>query len=515
MSKEVKAEYIIHHTKSGKEIEAIYLNGKLWRHLSGYPKARRACASHIMELKEYYGFYTWLIQIAPDSGDKEGVIDIPLKALEQLLPWQRKWIDRALRRLHNHHKSYVLFYPAGNQFTSTARIIIPKYSDRTWGKYKSLVLSKKMISTKCPNQNQGVIWTKRRSGFDNKSKSPQVISTISRNDLDNKSKSPPETPRHATNCGPSKAFFKPYINTKPYLSYIYNRNRTLLFSEAMVSVSDSMREVLEYFFSETGKESIELVDLDFIHLLEQKHTPEVIQKQITAVIESFKENGQDPKDITLWCIWVSLRDQNNSRKGSELISSNSIENPADIDEPVRFKSHPTVAVDKNDHKESPSADAPKTNHKSLPAADDLKTKESKTGKKKDCDQAAINEIFDYWNSKEIIKHREIERFKAPIKARLQKYTPKEIIQAINNYNQILKSPEYYWSHKYDLDKFLKPRNIDRFLNENNPFENYRNKPFNQASQVKLPPSDRNKTDQDYLEGTEYDPKNWEGEKDEK
>ena len=136
-------------------------------------------------------------------------------------------------------------------------------------------------------------------------------------------------------------------------------------------------------------------------------------------------------------------------------------------------------------------------------------------KMKALNQAAITEIFDHWNNKEIIKHREIERFKTPIKARLQKYTAIEITQAIDNYDQILKSPEYYWSHKYDLDKFLKPRNIDRFLNENKPFENYRNKPFNQASQVKLPPADRNKTDQDYLEGTEYDPKNSEGEKDEK
>ena len=202
-SQEVKAEYRIHKTSEDKEIEAIYLNGKLWRPLSGHPKTRRGYVSHIEEIREYYGFYIWLVQIAADCGDNEGVIDIPMKALEQLVPWERRWIDRALRRLHNHPKTYIIFYSANNQFDSLAKIIIPKYSTKTWGKYKHLVEAKKHISAK------------RYSDFaKNDQETDGVISTKRGSDFDKKDQARAETPRQSASGGASKPLLSLYNTTK-------------------------------------------------------------------------------------------------------------------------------------------------------------------------------------------------------------------------------------------------------------------------------------------------------------
>ena len=133
-------------------------------------------------------------------------------------------------------------------------------------------------------------------------------------------------------------------------------------------------------------------------------------------------------------------------------------------------------------------------------------------------KSVIIQIFNHWNSKGIIKHREIERFKSHINARLKNYSQQEIIEAIDNYSQILKSPDYYWSHKFELDKFMRPSNIDRFLSENNPFDNFKAKGYqtNQNSQAnqsgqrnrqynQSPYKYCNKPEIEYLRGTKYDP----------
>jgi len=86
----------------------------------------------------------------------------------------------------------------------------------------------------------------------------------------------------------------------------------------------------------------------------------------------------------------------------------------------------------------------------------------------------IYSLFDYWNSLKIIVHRDITEFKPHLHAALQKYSVEEIKEAMKNYNDILKSEEYYWTHRYKLDEFLKRKgNIDRFLSINKPFENFR------------------------------------------
>lgn len=82
------------------------------------------------------------------------------------------------------------------------------------------------------------------------------------------------------------------------------------------------------------------------------------------------------------------------------------------------------------------------------------------------------DVFDYWNKQDIVKHKDIAKYHPHIKAALRKYSIGDIRKAIENYNTILKSDEYRWDYKWPLDQFL-VRGLDRFMDINNPFENFR------------------------------------------
>lgn len=83
-------------------------------------------------------------------------------------------------------------------------------------------------------------------------------------------------------------------------------------------------------------------------------------------------------------------------------------------------------------------------------------------------------IFDHWNTLNLIGHREIERFKSTISARLKHYTVGEIISAMDNYAEIVMSPDYYFTYKWTLKDWLL-RGLDKFLSENKPHNRYKNK----------------------------------------
>lgn len=85
---------------------------------------------------------------------------------------------------------------------------------------------------------------------------------------------------------------------------------------------------------------------------------------------------------------------------------------------------------------------------------------------------SIYSIFDFWNTQGIIKHKTIDKYKPSINASLKEYTEVEITKAILNYNTILNDPLYYWTHKWTLKEFLQ-RGIDKFRDENNPFDNHK------------------------------------------
>lgn len=88
------------------------------------------------------------------------------------------------------------------------------------------------------------------------------------------------------------------------------------------------------------------------------------------------------------------------------------------------------------------------------------------------------EVFDYWNNKKIIKHKDFQRCRRHISSALKTYNVKEIKEAVDNYATVLKDGQSYWSHKWDLISFLL-RGIDRFMSCNKPLN-----AFNKVSNYK-------------------------------
>lgn len=85
----------------------------------------------------------------------------------------------------------------------------------------------------------------------------------------------------------------------------------------------------------------------------------------------------------------------------------------------------------------------------------------------------IYSVFEFWNEKKITTHRSIEKHKSSINAALGVYNETEIKNAISNYSKILIEDAYYWTHRWTLKDFLQ-RGLERFVDENNPFENFKN-----------------------------------------
>lgn len=87
------------------------------------------------------------------------------------------------------------------------------------------------------------------------------------------------------------------------------------------------------------------------------------------------------------------------------------------------------------------------------------------------------ELFNFWNSQEIIIHQDktFKTFHSKLKTKLKTYTIEEIKKSIRHYNFILKSNEYYWTHKWTLKEFL-DRGLEKFMIDLETLkENYRKK----------------------------------------
>jgi len=92
----------------------------------------------------------------------------------------------------------------------------------------------------------------------------------------------------------------------------------------------------------------------------------------------------------------------------------------------------------------------------------------------DIDKEYIYTLFNYWNEQEIIKHRKRNQaMESHINARLEEYSFDELKKAIENYSNILKSDNYYWTHKWSLQDFMKPNNVIRFVDDADPLNNFK------------------------------------------
>lgn len=85
-------------------------------------------------------------------------------------------------------------------------------------------------------------------------------------------------------------------------------------------------------------------------------------------------------------------------------------------------------------------------------------------------------LFDCWLEQGIIQHKRMnQKMKSHTNARLEDYSVDELRQAIKNYAEVLKGTQYYWSHKWTYEEFMKPNNVVRFLDEAEPKKNFLDK----------------------------------------
>ena len=92
------------------------------------------------------------------------------------------------------------------------------------------------------------------------------------------------------------------------------------------------------------------------------------------------------------------------------------------------------------------------------------------------DKNVINNIYAFWNGRKIIQHQKLtDGMQKSIEKRLKEFEEEEIIQAINNYDLILKGDEYFWNYKWTLKEFL-DRGIEKFLDLDVCMNNFKTKP---------------------------------------
>ena len=102
---------------------------------------------------------------------------------------------------------------------------------------------------------------------------------------------------------------------------------------------------------------------------------------------------------------------------------------------------------------------------------------TQTTNKENTNKENIYSIFEHWNSKKIIIHKELtQAIRGHINAKLEHYTPEEIMQAIDNYATVVNGEEYFWTYKWPLGTFLTRANgFVNFLTVNNPLGNFKKK----------------------------------------
>lgn len=115
-------------------------------------------------------------------------------------------------------------------------------------------------------------------------------------------------------------------------------------------------------------------------------------------------------------------------------------------------------------------------------------------------------ILNFWNSKNIIKHKLTDNLIEEIKKAYKKYGKDKIIKAIENYSIIHSDEDYFYTHIWRLDKFLKQKNgLPEFLEKGSAWINYidKNKPTRKPEYFKaeddekatpMPPEFRKKMD---------------------
>lgn len=98
-------------------------------------------------------------------------------------------------------------------------------------------------------------------------------------------------------------------------------------------------------------------------------------------------------------------------------------------------------------------------------------------------ETSISDIFNYWNAKKIIVHRELtEDIKRVAAKAIHKYGTDNIKKAIEHYAQIQNDESYYFNYKWSLKEFLKQSNcIPDFLDDGSKWVSYQNRKVDNAA----------------------------------
>lgn len=107
---------------------------------------------------------------------------------------------------------------------------------------------------------------------------------------------------------------------------------------------------------------------------------------------------------------------------------------------------------------------PRTASKSKDLQDPNNDKECK-----DIYTVEIEEVFDAYKVIMEVRSRSDSR-KSKIRARLKEYGKEQVLKAVENYHLALDDPENHWTHRFPIEDFMTPKNIDRFLAMESPTE---------------------------------------------
>lgn len=121
------------------------------------------------------------------------------------------------------------------------------------------------------------------------------------------------------------------------------------------------------------------------------------------------------------------------------------------------------------------------------------------------------DILEYWNSKNIIKHKESKELFTVIEKAIKIYGVEEIKKCIDRYHTILNDGNYFFNYKWTLKEFLKQKNaISSFSDEGSKWNDYINRPkvTNNKKVVKEVPNWYNDYIEESLENKQQEEKKY-------
>ena len=83
------------------------------------------------------------------------------------------------------------------------------------------------------------------------------------------------------------------------------------------------------------------------------------------------------------------------------------------------------------------------------------------------------EIFEHWNKKNIIIHRDFNKLEKKIKEALKEHDLETIKSAIDHYSEVINNQDYFYKYKWTLEQFLsRGKGLVEFTDKGSKWLNY-------------------------------------------